>query len=122
MGVVPRDWTLSFLDDVVVTKLENGQQPYKPRSLRRTKREYEKMPQQQSSGRDLSLIPYSQMGPRVSMSDTSQYSEEMVVPVWTLEGRMESSMLPPTIMTVSLEASSSLAPRNLESILTDEWS
>ena len=91
-----RDWTLSFLDTLVLDSLAAGKIPYKPRNTKADSEE----------GSSVSLQPASHtigrisagLSESISMDMSSLNSSDMFSPIrgepttlWTLEGRLEVS-------------------------------
>jgi len=123
-----RDWTLSFLDTLVLDSLAGGQIPYKPRNTKADSIE----------GSSVSLQPASQrvggisvgLSESISMDLSSLKSSDMFSSsrgepsaLWTLEGRLEvsSSTLEMSPQTPSLpEAQKSSG--GLDGLLEEGWS
>ena len=90
-SLIPQDWTLSFLDKLVSKSIEEGAQPYIPKSCRL---EQAKRRQTRASSPQLHLTLYNVL----KLTDTpaqsrdvsfcSQSGADGPAQVWTLEGRV----------------------------------
>ena len=76
----------------------------------------------QGRSQELSLTPYTQQGVGASVEESPSVSftseEESVPTVWTLGGRLETVQAP-QVLDLPLATG---GPKDLENILSDEWS
>lgn len=120
-----RDWTLSFLDTLVLDRLATGKIPYKPRNLKADSVEGSSVSLQPEIGRISAGLSES-----ISMDLSSLNSSDMFNPsrgepatLWTLEGRLEISS---STLEISPQTSQSPKPQklcgDLDGLLEVDWS
>ena len=121
-----RDWTLSFLDTLVLDSLAKGQIPYKPRSTKADSVENSSVSLQPAKiGRISAGLSESISMDMSSLNSSENFSSSREEPatLWTLEGRLEVSS--PTL-EVSPQTSPPSEPQKssvgLDGLLEEGWS
>ena len=122
-----KDWSLSFLDTLVLDSLAGGQMPYKPRNTRVASMECSSislLPANQMIGRISAGISESNSNDQSSLISSAIFSSKgEPATLWTLEGRLEVSS--PTLEMSPLTPPPS-APQQvsggLDGLLEEGWS
>merc|ERR1712181_188317 len=123
-----RDWTLSFLDTLVLDSLAKGQLPYKPRNTKADLVEGSSVslqPANHTMGRISAGLTESISMDMSSLNSSENFSSSREEPatLWTLEGRLEASSptleLPPLTPPPSEPLKSSVG---LDGLLEEGWS
>ena len=123
-----RDWTLSFLDTLVLDSLAKGQVPYKPRNIKADSMEGSSaslQPANHTKGRTSAGLSESISMDMSSLKSSENFSSNRDEPatLWTLEGRLEVSSptleLPPQTPPPSEPQKSSVG---LDGLLEEGWS